>query len=57
MDFENLPEILKENLYYIPIKIKFLDSEGKSFDKKILDYVRENKSNSELYKRKNIRLH
>jgi tetraacyldisaccharide 4'-kinase len=50
-----IPDTLKMNLFYIPIKVKFLDSEGKSFDKKILDYVRENKSNRELYKRKNQR--
>lgn len=53
---ENLPESIQTNLFYIPINIKFLDSEGKSFDKKILDYVRENKSNRELYKRKNQRI-
>ncbi|HBL76328.1 MAG: tetraacyldisaccharide 4'-kinase [Bacteroidetes bacterium GWF2_42_66] len=53
----DMPDMLKSNLFYIPIKIKFLDSEGKSFDKKILDYVRENKSNRELYKRKDQRPH
>ena len=52
---ENLPESIQKHLFYIPINIKFLDSEGKSFDKKILDYVRENKSNRELHKRKNQR--
>ena len=54
---ENLSDIIKACLFYIPLKIKFLDSEGKSFDKKILDYVRENKSNRELHKRKNQRAH
>lgn len=48
----DLSDVLKANLFYIPIKISFLDSEGKSFDDKILNYVRENKSNRELYKRK-----
>ena len=52
---ENLSENIQKILFYIPIQIKFLDSEGKSFDKKILDYVRENKSNRELHKRKNKR--
>ncbi len=52
-DMENMPDNLKSNLFYIPIKIKFLDGEGKNFDKKILNYVRENKSNRELHKRKN----
>jgi tetraacyldisaccharide 4'-kinase len=48
-----LPENLKTHLFYIPLKIKFLDSEGRNFDEKIVKYVRENKSNRELYKRKN----
>ena len=43
----------KSHLFYIPLKIKFLDSEGKNFDDKIVTYVRENKSNRELHKRKN----
>lgn len=42
---------LKANLFYIPLKIKFLDSEGKNFDEKIVTYVRENKSNRDLHKR------
>ncbi len=47
-----LSPLLKAHLYYIPLKIKFLDSEGKNFDEKILTYVRENKSNRDLHKRK-----
>lgn len=48
----DLPLSLKQNSFYIPLKIKFLDSEGKNFDDKIVTYVRENKSNRDLYKRK-----
>ena len=48
----NLSEPMKANLFYIPLKIKFLDSEGKNFDEKIVTYVRENKSNRDLHKRK-----
>lgn len=48
----DLSDIMKEHLFYIPLKIKFLDSEGKNFDDKIVTYVRENKSNRELHKRK-----
>ncbi len=48
----DLPLIIKQNLFYIPLKIKFLDSEGKNFDDKIITYVRENKSNRDLHKRK-----
>jgi len=47
----DLSTSMKENLFYIPLKIKFLDSEGKNFDEKIVTYVRENKSNRDLHKR------
>jgi len=49
----NLSPLLKAHLFYIPLKIKFLDSEGKNFDDKIVTYVRENKSNRDLHKRTN----
>jgi len=49
----DLSESMKANLFFIPLKIKFLDSEGKNFDEKIMTYVRENKSNRDLHKRKN----
>jgi len=48
----DLSSSLKANLFYIPLKIKFLDSEGKNFDEKIVTYVRENKSNRDLHNRK-----
>jgi len=47
----NLSPNIKAHLFYIPLKIKFLDSEGKNFDEKIVTYVRENKSNRDLHKR------
>ncbi len=47
----DLSDSMKANLFYIPLKIKFLDSEGKNFDEKIVTYVRENKSNRDLHKR------
>ncbi len=46
-------EQLINNLYYLPVSVKFLDSEEKIFNKKILKYVGENKSNRRLYQRKN----
>jgi tetraacyldisaccharide 4'-kinase len=52
-DMENLPAKFKSNLYYVPVKVKFLDDGKKEFNKKILNYVGENKSNRELHKRKN----
>ncbi|MFZ5431931.1 MAG: tetraacyldisaccharide 4'-kinase [Bacteroidota bacterium] len=48
----NLPPDMKKALYYLPVQVKFLDREGKQFDKRILDYVGENKSLRELKKHK-----
>jgi tetraacyldisaccharide 4'-kinase len=53
--FAELPDLneqFKDALYYLPVKVKFLDEEGKIFNKKILNYVGENKSNLELHRRK-----
>lgn len=52
-DVNNVPDIIRRNLYFIPLTIGFLDDAGKDFDRKILNYVRENKSNFEFYSRKN----
>jgi tetraacyldisaccharide 4'-kinase len=54
-DLVNLPDDFKTNLYYLPVKVKFLDEGDNEFNKKILNYVGENKSNRELHKRKNKR--
>lgn len=54
-DCDNLSDDFKAALYYLPVKVKFLDDEGKSFNNKIFNYVGENKSNRELHKRKNKR--
>lgn len=54
-DETGLPEFIKSQFYYIPIKIKILDHEGKSFNKTIVGYVKDNRSNRELYKRTNTR--
>jgi len=54
-DLTNLPDEFKLNLYYLPVKVKFLDDGENEFNKKILNYVGENKSNRELRTRKNKR--
>ena len=51
----DLDDDFKNVLYSLPVGVKFLDEEGKLFNKKILNYVGENKSNRELHKRKNKR--
>ena len=54
-DLTGLPDDFRANLYYLPVKVKFLDEVENEFNKKILNYVGENKSNRELRKRKNKR--
>lgn len=54
-DETGIPDFIQSQLYYIPVKIKFLDHEGKSFDKTIVGYVKDNRSNRKLYKRTNTR--
>ena len=54
-DFVGLNRDFRDVLYYLPVRVKFLDEEGKMFNKKIESYVGENKSNRELHKRKNNR--
>lgn len=54
-DVPDLSADFKQNLYYLPVKVKFLDEGENEFNKKILNYVGENKSNRELRTRKNKR--
>ncbi len=51
-EIPDLDEQFKNALYFLPVKVKFIDEEGKLFNKKILNYVGENKSNLELRTRK-----
>ena len=52
-DFGEMPDEMKQAMYYLPVTVSFLEQEKQSFNKKILNYVGENKSNRELRKRKN----
>jgi tetraacyldisaccharide 4'-kinase len=54
-DMAGLPDEFKSKLYYLPVQVKFLDDGENEFNKKILNYVGENKSNRELHKRTNKR--
>ncbi len=49
----DLPDGFMEKLYYIPIEIRFLERMKNAFNKRIINYVTENRSNSKLYKRNN----
>ena len=52
-ELENVPALIKQHLYYIPLMISFLNNGGKDFDQKIISYVTENKVNFDLHTRKN----
>jgi len=47
-------ELLRKNLYFVPIRVKFLHDDQEEFDKIILNYVRSNKRNNLLHKGSNI---
>jgi tetraacyldisaccharide 4'-kinase len=52
-DMENPDKKWMQSLYSLPVKVKFLNGEGRQFNQKILNYVGENKSNFSFHKRKN----
>ena len=49
---EGLCEEVKQNLYVLPIKVKFMINQEEEFNDKIIDYVRKNSRNSILVKGK-----
>ena len=52
--FTDINASIKERFYYIPIGIDFLNEDTDNFNQHILNYVRDNKRDSILLKRKNI---
>ena len=49
---EGLSEDVRQNLYVLPIKVKFMLNQEEEFNNKIIDYVRKNSRNSILVKGK-----
>lgn len=47
----NVPQSIKEALFYVPIKVVFLFGHEKDFNEQILGYVRKNKTNRGLFKK------
>jgi tetraacyldisaccharide 4'-kinase len=47
--FNDLPEEIKKNMFFIPIKVVFNNDEGRNFNNIILSYVKINKRNSFLH--------
>lgn len=52
---ENISSSIQQHLFYVPVKISFLGQEGRTFDEKILNYVKENISNNDLHRKKETR--
>ena len=48
-DLNSVPDLIRQNSYYIPVKISFMNNAEKEFNRKILDYVKENKGNFNFY--------
>ncbi len=48
-EMQDIPEEIKKNMYYIPIRVKFLNDRTSDFNKQIIEYVRKNKKHSFLY--------
>ena len=48
-EFTDMPEELKQHLYFIPIRVKFLNDRTSDFNRQIIEYVRKNKKHSFLY--------
>lgn len=49
----SLPEILKQNLYVLPIQVEIMRGEKDKFNEEILGYVRKDSGNSTMAERKN----
>jgi tetraacyldisaccharide 4'-kinase len=49
---DSISDEIKENLYMLPIKVRFMLDEGQNFNDKIISYVQKNSRNSILVKRK-----
>ena len=45
-DRRELPQAIRENIYALPIEVKFLDNEAEKFNENIYNYVTENSRNS-----------
>ena len=52
-DMTLISDQIRQRMYYIPLKISFLNNAGKEFDRKILSYVKENKGNFNFYSSSN----
>ena len=50
LDVENISELMNLPIFFVPLKIEFSEKEKKEFDNHIIEYVRKNKRNSNIYR-------
>ena len=48
LDVKTLSKAVRENIYYLPISIEFLQEDGEKFNQIILEYVRKNTRNGRM---------
>ena len=48
---QDLPQTIRENIYALPIEVKFLDNDAEKFNENIYNYVTENSRNSRIPQR------
>lgn len=49
VDHKSVSSELKQRIYYLPTEVYFLQDHENKFNKKILDYVRKNRTNSQVH--------
>lgn len=52
-DAPSIPDSIRQNIYYIPVGISFLNNKGSEFNRKVFDYVKKNKGNIDFYSNSN----
>ncbi len=52
-DLQNIPEEIKKAMFFVPVKVYFLNDDTLKFETQIKNYVKSNKRNSILHKGKN----
>ncbi len=52
-DTQDIPDFIRQKMFYIPVGISFLNNKGSEFNRKVFDYVKKNKGNIDFYSNSN----
>jgi len=52
-DAPDIPDLVRQNMFYIPVGISFLNNKAAEFNRKVFDYVKKNKGNIDFYSNSN----